>query len=206
MIGTRKLGFTLIELLVALSIFAIMSVLSYRTLASVFDSREHLTEQNARLRDTALFFARIENDLTNLLDRPSINTAGLTNPPLQILPNAVGTFDYQIGFTRSGYAGAEGLADSPQRIGYRLRDNRIEWLGWSHPDIAPRSEPKIFPALSDVQSFKVLARDINGTAIEQWPTSTLNTVWPAAIEINVTLMNGENVVRLFALRQHEVQK
>jgi general secretion pathway protein J len=56
-------GFTLIELLVALAIFAILSLLSYRTLGSLFETREQLNIESAKWRDAALFFSRVENDL-----------------------------------------------------------------------------------------------------------------------------------------------
>ena len=42
-----------------MAIFAIMATLSYRTLDSVFRTREQLTDQTARLRDVALLFARL---------------------------------------------------------------------------------------------------------------------------------------------------
>ena len=39
----RQRGFTLVEMLVALTIFALMSVLAYRGLNAVLETRAHLT-------------------------------------------------------------------------------------------------------------------------------------------------------------------
>ncbi len=193
-------GFTLIELLVALTIFAIMSVLSYRTLSSVLKTREHLNEQNARLRNVALFFSRIDNDFASLLNRPIRGVVDREEPPISIASSATGLYDVQLALTRSGYASMDGIRLSPQRVGYRLREGRIEWIGWPHLDTAPRSEPQVFATISPIRDFRVRALDRNGNWHEQWPVLAEESR-PIALEIALTLNNGDRIERLFALRR-----
>ncbi|MFY8062692.1 MAG: PulJ/GspJ family protein, partial [Usitatibacteraceae bacterium] len=61
--GYRQSAFTLVEVMVALLVFAVLTVIGYRTLSSMFDTRERLAMQTGTLRDQALFFTRIESDL-----------------------------------------------------------------------------------------------------------------------------------------------
>ena len=56
-------GFTLIELLVALAIFAVLAVLSTRTLLSILDTRTQVEAQAKRWQAIDTLFATIDTDL-----------------------------------------------------------------------------------------------------------------------------------------------
>ena len=73
----RQRGFALVEMLVALTIFALMSVLSFRGLTSVLQTREHLTEDNRRWRDLALTLAQLEQDMRMVVNRPGSDSGDL---------------------------------------------------------------------------------------------------------------------------------
>jgi general secretion pathway protein J len=206
----RARAFTLIEVLVALAIFAIMAVLSYRALASVIDSREQLDKETRKWRDAALFFARIEQDLQGLLNRPVRSADDTQSAPIAVNPDV--TADGLLTFTRSGYAQAAGLLAAPQRIGYRMKDGRIELLLWPHPDAAPRTVPQVFGVLSGVSAFTVRALDARGNWQERWPApgtggstsagagAASGEFSPLLVELDVTLKSGETLTRLFAMR------
>jgi general secretion pathway protein J len=85
----RQRGFTLVEMLVALTIFALMSVLAYRGLNAVLETRAHLTEDNRRWRDIALTLSQLEQDLSMVVDRP-VRDSGGSQPALAGDPNAIG--------------------------------------------------------------------------------------------------------------------
>ena len=202
-------AFTLVELLVALAIFAIMAVMSYRALDSVFQTRQHLSSETARLRDMALLFARLDDDFATLLDRPARNADILPDDALRLTAFLPGADDATLVFTRSGFSGSTGIAATPQRVGYRLKDGTLELVLWPSLDAAPRTRPQAYPALANVREVKWRAMDAGGSWQNVWRSTPVATtsaaiaasLYPAAIEISVSLVSGETFVRVFALRR-----
>jgi len=198
-------GFTLIELLIAMAIFAIMATLSYRTLDSVFRTREQLTDQTARLRDVALLFARLDDDFATLMDRRVRTADNLADDALRLSALLPGANDASLVFTRSGFAGSDGAAAAPQRIGYRLREGTLELVLWPALDAAPRSAPQAYPALRQVREAKWHALDRGGNWQDVWRSTSIGSAilpasYPAALRLSLTLANGEQYQRVFALR------
>ncbi len=197
-------GFTLIEILVALAIFAIMAVMSYRALAVLLDSRTQLNSETEKWRNCAIFFTRVESDLQSLLNRPVRSADDLVAAPISVNPDNLA--ESTLSLTRAGYAQAEGTLLAPQRVGYRLRDGRVEMLLWSHLDAAPRATPQVFTVLPNVSDFKLRLLDARGNWQARWPVvdnqsgSPANEVAPALVEMSVTLNSGETITRLFAMR------
>ena len=200
----RPAGFTLIEILAALVIFAIMAMLSYRALAAVLDSREQLNAETQKWRDCALFFARVEQDLQGLLKRPVRSAEDIVAPALALNPDVPA--EAMLALTRGGFAQADGLLAAPQRVGYRLREGRVELVLWPHPDMAPRTAPQVFPLLSHVADFNIRALDARGNWQTRWPAfsssagSAADEYSPSLVELSITLSSGETLTRLFAMR------
>ena len=207
----RRSGFTLIELLVALAIFAILSLLSYRTLGSLFQTREQLNIESAKWRDAALFFSRVENDLAAVLNRPIRTADGRSAAPLCLAGFA--TNEAALSFTRTGFADASGTNAAPQRIGYRFNDGNVEWLLWPTLDQAPRSVAAAFPALKNVRDAKWRALGNSAGSVAdnwraEWPQAPATcelpdskaAVFPRALELTITLNSGETLTRIFSLR------
>ena len=206
-------AFTLVELLVALAIFAIMAVMSYRALDSVFQTRQHLNLETARLRDMALLFARLDDDFATLLDRPARNADNLPDDALRLSAFLPGADDATLVFTRSGFSGSTGIAATPQRVGYRLKDGTLELVLWPSLDAAPRTRPQAYPAMTNVREVQWRALDSGGSWQNVWrstavtspvataPAAIAASLYPAAIEISITLGSGESFLRVFALRR-----
>ncbi|MEO8103411.1 MAG: type II secretion system minor pseudopilin GspJ [Betaproteobacteria bacterium] len=202
----KQHAFTLVELLVALAIFAIMALMSYRTLDSVFQTRQHLSGETARLRDVALLFARLDDDFTTLLDRRPRNADNLLDDALRLTALLPGADDATLVFTRGGFAGSTGLAATPQRVGYRLKDGVLELVLWPSLDSAPRSAPQAYPALTGVRDAKWRAMDRAGNWQNVWRSTPVGSTtapgaYPAALELTLTLASGEQFTRVFALRR-----
>ncbi len=199
--GVRDAGFTLIEILVALIIFAIMALLSYRAIAAVLDSRDQLTSETQKWRDCALFFARVEQDLGAVLDRPVRSADDLAAPAFIINPDPGAEAVFAL--TRAGFAQSDGVLAAPQRVGYRARDGRVDLVLWPHPDAAPRSSAQAYAALGGVADLKLRALDARGNWQPRWPLAAAGAAaetFPAAVELTLTLRSGESVTRLFAMR------
>lgn len=192
-------GFTLIEVLVAVAIFAIMAVAAYRGLSVMLDARARVEQENRQWRNLALFFGRLENDIAAALDRPVAGASGLALPALSGNATAAGGDDAQLALTRSGFTDQAGIPGSPQRVGYRLRGETVELLTWPVLDQAPRSSPDAVPALAGVKDFVLRYLDHSGNWQQQWPLAGRNEDLPAAVEVRVVLLSGEEVRRVFAL-------
>ena len=197
----RQHAFTLIELLVAMTIFAVLAVISYRTLDSLFKTREHLNVQSSRLRDVSLLFARLENDFAAVIERRVRNTDGLLDDALRLSPLLPAANDASVVFTRAGFGGSVGATSGPQRVGYRLKDGTLELIMWPQLDMAPRISPEAYPALSDVRDAKWRAMDRAGNLVAEWRSTGAEgkTYLPTALELSITLASGEQYTRLFNL-------
>ena len=191
----RGAGFTLIELLVALAIFALLSAFAYRGVGAMLDSREALQQETRKWRDVSLFVSRLERDLAAVLDRPATGASGT---PLAAVSSALETPVVREGLalTRSGSPLQDNALAAPQRIAYRLREDRVERLAWASTDAAPRDEPVAVPVLSGVAGlgFRFLER---GEWLAQWglPGNAAQRP-PAAIEVTLRLASGERIVRV----------
>lgn len=203
----RQHAFTLVEVLVALVVFAVLSVISYRTLSSIFDTRERLSQQSATLRDQALLFTRLEADLGAILPRAIRNADGVNEPALKVASAAVAAIDPVLVFSRTGFAGGAGTGAAPQRIGYRLNEGKLELLIWDGLDAAPRAQPAAYVALRNVREFRWRVLDQRGNWRADWPSrddatpTAASTALPAALELTLTSDSGASMVRLFALRE-----
>ena len=192
-------GFTLIEMLVALVIFALMSVMAYRGLTTVLESRDHLAQENRKWREVALLFARLEQDFAVLAKRPVRDANDLRAEPFVAKPEILGEDDAMLMFTRMGLSGQASPLAGPQRFGYRLRGNAIEQLVWPAPDAAPRTIPSVNTLLERVAAAEFRYFDREGKWQVRWPLPGGNMVYPAAVEVAIELQSGERVTRLFAL-------
>ena len=197
----RQRAFTLIELLVAMTIFAVLAVISYRALDSLFKTREHLTAQSSRLRDVALLFARLESDFSVVVPRRVRNADNQVDDALRLSPLLPSANDASLVFTRSGFGGSVGVSSAPQRIGYRLNDATLELVMWSALDMAPRGTPQAHAALTGVRDVKWRAMDRAGNFVAEWRSTGAEgaTYFPTALELSITLTTGEQYTRLFAL-------
>ena len=203
----KQSGVTLIELLVAMAIFAIIAVMAYRTLGSVFQTREQLQTESAKWRDTALFFSRLENDLGALLNRPITNADNLPEPAFLLRRLPAGVNEATLTFTRTGFADTDGEMAAPQRVGYRLRDGKLELLIWPGLDQAPRATPQVFAALKNVREASWRALHPTQSWLPGWEKLESDTLtFPAALELSLTLASGEKITRTFAIRNYSNAK
>ncbi|MDZ7584318.1 MAG: type II secretion system minor pseudopilin GspJ [Thiobacillus sp.] len=194
----RQRGFTLVEMLVALTIFALMSVLAYRGLNAVLQTREHLTEDNRRWRDIALTLAQLEQDMSMAVDRPVRDSGDLPLPALAGNPQALGANDAQLSFSRMGMAWQTGVLADVQRHGYRLNNGTLEQLVWPVLDRAPLTEPAVHALLERVNRFELRYLDGSGNWQPRWPLPGMAAL-PAALEVVLELDGGVAVTRVFAL-------
>lgn len=193
-------GFTLIELLVALFVFAILAVTAYRGLSAVTDTRAHLDHETRKWQSLERFFARLDGETAQVLPRPVRTANGLEAPAWIGASSATGSLeDVQLAFTRHGGFDASGIPLPPQRIGYRLRDDKLEILRWNVLDSAPYSVPTVDVVLEGVSELKLRYLNSRFAWEHQWPTNRADLSLPKALEVELVLMSGEKLTRIFSL-------
>ncbi len=192
-------GFTLLEMLVALAIFAIISVMTYRGLTTVLQTRSHLAQENRKWQDVALLFTRIEQDLSMLAKRSVRDTDNRSTAPFLAMPIAQGAQDAILMFTRMGFPEQANTLAGPLRCGYRLRRDTVEQLLWAAPDAAPRATPIVNHLLDNVAAMEFQYLDQIGTWHTHWPQPGNTRIFPAAVRIVIELKSKERITRIFAL-------
>ena len=194
-------GFTLIELLVALVILTLLSVAGYRGLDAVLQTRERVSAETRKWQHLAFFFARMNQDIAQAVQRPVRDEDGAIVRAAWV-GNAVtvGENDAELIFTRAGIPDQGAALQAPQRIAYRLEQGSIVMLRWPSLDQQPRVKPVRYPVLEGVRDFKLRYLDKDGVWQLQWQYPTDLTKLPLATEVTLTLASGEVITRLFALQ------
>jgi len=196
-------GLTLIELLVAVALLAVITTMAYRGLDSVSRSSERNLAEGEHWQGVALLFERIASDVAQPARRPV--RAGAENAaPLPewwgrgvlgageatgIDPTAA-----QLEFTRKSPQGRDEV-----RVGYRLRDEKVELLLWPMLDRAPGTRPEVYILLEGVSSLRFRHMDSSGAWQDIWPVAGVTAALPRALAVEITLKDGVTLQRLFAL-------
>jgi len=194
-------GFTLIELLVALFVFAILSITAYRGLNAVTQTRAYIDQETRKWQALERFFARLDGETAQVLQRPVRTANGAEAPAWVGTPSTTGSLeDVQLAFTRNGGFDADGTPLPPQRIGYRLRQDKLELLRWTALDSAPYNVPTVDTVLEGVNEFNL--RHLNSRLAweKQWPPVIPDAALPKGVEVELVLKSGEKLTRFFALQ------
>ena len=173
-----KLGFTLLELLAALAVLAVLASLSFRGLSSVLDGEAHVREQAQRWSEVGLLLGQLREDISSAMENRGFALGPSTDADLVL--------------TR--FADQPGAP--PRRVGYRLREGRVEYLLWPQGiDAGPPAAA--YAVLGNVADMRLSALREDGTWMPVWP---LGQPLPRAVAVDLALASGEHVTRLFALR------
>ena len=192
-------GFTLIEIMVAITIFALLTAVSYRGLDAILKASAHVEQETRKWSDITLAFVNIQQSLAVVVDHPIRGRDGQISAAFNGSASLRNEEEPLFVFTRTGFSGHRGVLADLQRIGYRVRGSTLEQLIWPVLDQAPGSEPHAVELLADVASLLVryVAQDSSRHAA--WPLAEKDAVLPAALEVTLSLKTGEQNTRLFAL-------
>lgn len=199
----REAGLTLIELMVAVALLAVITSMAYRGLESVSRSSERNLAEGDHWQGVALLFERIASDVAQPVRRPvRAGTEGAAPLPewwgrgVAVAGDATGidTAAALLEFTRKSPAGRDEV-----RLGYRLRDDKVELLLWPMLDRAPDTQPEAYVLLEGVSSLRFRHMDSSGTWQDIWPVAGGRDVLPRAVAVEITLKDGVTLHRLFAL-------
>ncbi len=186
-------GFTLIELTIALGIFMVLGMLSYRSLASIIDSRDRVGVEQQRWSSITRFMQRLEIDLQQI--------------PLN-LPDAL-VYDANTQTLRLIRLAPNGLGDEARTIRYRWRGGRIERdeRRFIAPpllkDVTELTNPEVvLESAQAVEWFWPANRQASDDVIQwQAPPVAAGASPPVAIGLRIRLAEVPgDVIRVLALR------
>lgn len=188
-------GFTLIEVLVALLIFAGLSLGAYQVLTAVLQNDDITKQKVAQLAELQRVFGQMERDFSQMVPRATRVNGENSKVVIDAAQYQLQSDDWAILFVRGGWfnPGAQLPRSQLQKVGYRLRDEKLERLSYIYLDPAVGTEPTTSVLLEGVKSFR-LRFFTNG----QWASSWNNTsLLPKAVEVELELAQYGKIRRLF---------
>jgi general secretion pathway protein J len=188
-------GFTLLEVLIAVAIFALLGMAGYSGLDAVLKARARMDAENQQWRAVALFWTRLGRDLTAQVDRPARLRGSAAQAAFLGESTVTGEYAAQLELTRLG--AAEAGKSPPERVAYRLREGKVEWLRWPALDSDPRATPDVAVLLEHVVELTFSYRDKAGIWNARWPPSS-QASHPTAVKVILKLETGETLSRTYA--------
>lgn len=198
---TQSLGFTLIEVVIAMAIFAILAALAYSGLQSVIDSKTHTEAGLERLQAVQMSMLTLSNDLQQIAPRDAQDALGGKLDKLSTQSS-----EYLVEFTRSGWRNpAESPRSSLQRVAYKLDEDRLIRIYWSHVDRADEELRVERVLIDNIKSLQLRFLNEQQEWVEDWPeasvlTSGSNSPLPLAIEVTLNTHDWGEISRLLRVR------
>jgi general secretion pathway protein J len=195
---SRDAGFTLVEVLVAVAILAIVALIAWRATAAMTDSEARLSAEIARWRQLDALLTRMEADLREAIPR-TVRHGSSVEPAWIATPVDSGA-NTALVFSRAGPDAVDEPGSGGQRVGYRLRDRRIEVLYWPRLDNRATNDPAAYALIDGIAHFRIQALTADGRWTDRWPLSGAANALPRGVRIDIELADGSVVERWLALQ------
>jgi type II secretion system protein J len=102
-------------------------------------------------------------------------------------------------FSRAGPDSIDEPGTAGQRVGYRLRDRRLEVLYWPQLDNPAGTPPVAYVLAEGVARFRILQLADTGAWTARWPLAGAGAI-PRGVRIELTLVDGGVITRTLALQ------
>jgi general secretion pathway protein J len=193
----RQAAFTLLEVLLALVIFASLSLTAYQVLQGVMRNDALTKVKVERLAAMQRVFTMLDRDFSQMIPRPSRVNGEVSKVVFQAARFQMESDDWSVSFVRNGWfnPGAQLPRSNLQKVGYRLRENKLERLSYLYVDPVIGTEPLVTPLLDRVKGFK-LRFYVNGLWATEWNNSAQ---LPRAIEVELELEDYGIIRRRFMI-------
>jgi general secretion pathway protein J len=191
-------GFTLAEMVIAIAIFAIISTISYASLARFLEESDYLTQRREAFKAMQNAFAIFGRDIRFLVKRPVRDGYGEEEPMLvgqissPLVPGEL--LRLTISQPLPAMPGQQQLT----RVAWRFANNELSRAYWSVLDRSVDSQEIQRVTLRDVASVEIRYYNADDSGklqpAEEW--SEQGSL-PHGIELVITGNNGDEFRRLF---------
>ncbi|MGQ0384463.1 MAG: type II secretion system minor pseudopilin GspJ [Gammaproteobacteria bacterium] len=199
MSGRRQSGFTLLEILVAVTILAVMGLMSYRAVRDARLQSEIAASHMDRLREVQRAVHHMVSDLRTLAPRPVRESIGDGyRATLLRDPNGIALFE----LSRAGWPNGAGTPrGTVQRVLYRIEERKLVREHWNVTDATLATPPVRRELLGGVERIEV--RYLNDG--REWDTQWLPLggtgdrairARPLAVEVTIVLEDYGELKRL----------
>ncbi len=193
----KNSGFTLLELLVALSVFALLAIMAYTGLQNVLDTAAHVQASAQKTTRLQLVFSRLEQDLTQIVQRPLRDAFGDEQ-------SAVQGHVQGIVLTRTGWQNPlQRRRSHLQRVAWLLQDNGLYRRYWTVLDGAQEGDGLEAKMLEKLENIEFRFLDDQAHWHNEWPpytpSGTTAEVRLKAVELKLTLESWGELRRLWAV-------
>lgn len=186
----RQGGITLIELMVALSVFAVIGILSYRALSQASTTEQRIAGDLTHWRQIARAFQFMQNDFSQVVPSyANLASPGLKGGAAYPLALTIGAQGSELQF--SVFDGGE-----VRRIAYRFGPQGLEWLRWRGRGAVGDAEHEVLLAGVRSVRWRFLYMD---HWRDTWPNGDAATL-PDAVEATIELADTGPLVKRYALR------
>jgi len=195
--GANSNGFTLIEVIIAMSIFAILAMLSYAGLRSVMDSKFSTETQLARLEQVQMAMHTLSNDLQQIAPRDAVDSLGG-----KLYKASTQNSEFIFEFTRSGWRNPANTPRSTlQRVAYQLDEDKLVRIYWPYVDRADETTRIERVLIENVDSLSLRFMNDKTEWVNDWPEAAIlssgsPTPIPVAIEASLKLNDWGEIKRL----------
>lgn len=179
-------GFTLVEMLIALAIFGMLTAAGVALLGVTARTQETSERVLADVGEMRRVGSLLAADLAQVAARPWRDAEGR---PQRAFAGGSGDSPVLLAFVRHGWDTGDG--GTVQRVGYRLREGRLERLGFRRVDGGGTAVAAT--VLDGVTALRLRYRDPDGAWLDRW-APTDRTQLPQAVEL-VTISAAQGTVR-----------
>ena len=195
-------GFTLIELMVAIMIFAVISVISYRTISSLVTTKQIVTASQDKWGSIAKGVAKIDSDWNRAIPLVVRDANGMVLPSILGKNTLNGPFDSQLEMTISGFLGNDVYGSTPpQRIGFRFDKGKLYLVTWPVLNRTTNTQPRLDLLIDNVEDFHVSFMYTDRNWYDTWPSESSSdiTSLPPGFKIILHMNSGESIMRQWSL-------
>lgn len=194
-------GFTLIELLVAIMIFAVISVISYKTIASLVTTQKVVNSAQAKWGSISKTISILSSSWDRAIPLAVRNENGILLPAVYGKNKLSGNFDSQVEFTLNGFAGDPQYgASPPKRLGFRFLNGQLYLVSWPVLNRVQSTAPRVDLLLDNIDTFTVEFLYPDKQWRDTWPLDNGNfTNLPPGFKVYIKLKSGEEITRVWAL-------
>ncbi len=186
-------GFTLVELLVSLFIFGLLSAAGVALLSFSVRAQDLATERLEEIGDFRRFSAIGTSDFAQAARRLSRDENG--DVQAAFVGGTGQAEPVSLSFVRRGWENVDGSnRSSLQKVQYRLREDRLERVGYRHVDGGAPMEPMTL--VEGVRSLRLRYRDARGEWRDRWDPARVYEM-PRAVEMIVEVKDRGGVRQLF---------